>query len=72
MVKERVDFIGDVEEMEKDGGVEKDGEGQLKEERTGVTHLVHCWYPQGHQVSMCRLVFILLTDYHPGKDGALC
>ena len=62
--KTRADFIG--------GEVESTSSPlELKGERTGVIHLVHCWYPQGHDVSKPESLFILLTDYPPGKDGPL-
>ena len=28
----------------------ENGETVVKEERTGVMHLVHAWYPQAHKV----------------------
>lgn len=34
---------------------------ELKAERTGVTHLVHCWFAQGQNVSQNKSPFALLT-----------
>lgn len=43
-LRERGDIAGALED-------EEGGEQEVRKERTGVSHLVHCWYPKGHNVS---------------------
>ena len=34
--------------------------GQIGEERTGVTHLVHAWHQQGHPVCVFYFLFLMV------------
>jgi hypothetical protein len=56
IAQERANISGissDEEEDNESGASASPGVIRLeaKEERTGATHLVHCWYPLGHAVS---------------------
>jgi hypothetical protein len=52
---------------------DEDTELASREERTGVLHLVHSWYPLGHNVSNLKSIFsFLATESFPGEDGSLC
>lgn len=44
---------------------------ESKKERTGATHLVHCWYPKGHNVSQWIFAYTLLTGILEA-DGPIC
>ena len=54
--------------QDKEGAVQS----EMVEERTGATHLVHCWYPLGHNVSEFKYSFILSTNYLLDKNGTIC
>ena len=47
------DWVIEVAMRDEEGEEMRDGQGvvRIEHERTGVTHLVHAWYPQGQKVS---------------------
>lgn len=71
--QERADIGGMfLDEGEDTPSEDKDTELTDREEKTGVTHLVHCWYPTGHSVGNLKFILpSLVADSFPGEDGTL-
>ena len=55
VTQERADIGGMLLEEREDIPSGDEGSKESRKERTGVTHLVHSWYPLGHTVSNLKI-----------------
>jgi hypothetical protein len=69
--EEEGDWEDEEESLTSDEEEEDLIEWEGREERTGATHLVHCWYPLGHSVSEWKYMFAPPTNYPLEKDGTI-